>query len=216
MPLDKLKITNIDKPGNSFEVLFNPTFYTFEDGTTWQDQNKNGQRPELQYTGGERTKLSMELFFDTYETGEDVREYTGKVARLLIPTEGNDKRPPKVKLEWGKIKGDIADSTLPFECVLEKLTQKFTLFSGSGLPVRATLNVVFKQFRLPEDELKRNPPRSSFPNQLYTVKAGDTLSGIAATLWKDPAKWRVMAEKNRIDNPRLLATDQALIVPAIR
>jgi hypothetical protein len=215
--MDKLMITNLDT-GKPFTVLFNPTEYSFEDGSTWQDQDRNRQRPELQYTGGERTKLTMELFFDTYETDTDVRAHTSKLVKLLVPTtnQGNDgKRPPLVELSWGKADPDTANSYFPFVCVLEKLTQKFTLFNSSGTPVRATANVTFKQFRLPKDELKRNPQRKSFPYQVYTVRSGDTLSGIAAKSWKDPTRWREIADSNPVENPRLLEAGRTLLIPAI-
>ncbi|HEV2860982.1 MAG TPA: LysM peptidoglycan-binding domain-containing protein [Pyrinomonadaceae bacterium] len=215
MALEKLKIKNVDKPQNSFDVLFNPTEYSFEDGSTWQDQERNRQKPELQYTGGERVKLTMELFFDTYETGEDVRAHTSKLANLLVPKFGDGKRPPVLELSWGQADPSIASAYFPFVCVLEKLTQKFTLFNETGTPVRATANVTFKQFRLPEEELKRNPQRKSFPQRVYTVRSGDTLSGIAAKHWKDPTRWREIADSNPVDNPRLLEPGQTLLIPAI-
>ncbi|MFN0085518.1 MAG: LysM peptidoglycan-binding domain-containing protein [Blastocatellia bacterium] len=215
MALEKLKIKNLDK-GSEVIVLFNPTEYSFEDGSNWQDQGRNGQRPELQYTGGERSKLTMELFFDTYENNEDVRIRTSELAKLLAPTNGDGKRPPKIELRWGGSDPDPARSTFPFTCVLEKLTQKFTLFNEGGTPVRATLNVTFKQFRLPEEELKRNPQRRSFPYMVYTARTGDTLSGIAARHWKDPARWREIADTNSIDNPRLIEAGQTLLLPAIQ
>lgn len=217
MSPEKLIVKNLDN-GDEFPVLFNPTEYSFEDGSNWQDQDRNRQRPELQYTGGQRTTLTMELFFDTYETNEDVRVYTSKLVKLLAPTtnQGNEgKRPPKVQLSWGRADPDVANSYFPFVCVLEKLTQKFTFFNNSGTPVRATLNVTFKQFRLPDEELKRNPQRQSFPYQVYTTRTGDTLSGIASKHWKDPARWREIADSNPVDNPRLIEPGQTLLIPAI-
>jgi len=220
MALEKLTITNLDN-GNVFRVLFNPTEYTLEDASNWQDQERNRQRPELQYTGGERTKLTMELFFDTYEAGQDVRVHTKELVKLLVPTvnQGNEgKRPPKVELKWGGADPDPANSRFPFVCVLEKLTLKYTFFNETGTPVRATANVTFKQFRLPEEELQRNPQRESFPYQVYTVRTGDTLSGIASKHWKEPERWREIADSNRdvIDNPRLLQVGQTLLIPAIK
>jgi LysM repeat protein len=214
--LDKLKVTNLDNK-DEFEVMFNPTEYTFEDSSKWQDQQGKGRRPELQYTGGDRKRLSMELFFDTYEKNEDVRLYTGKLAQLLVVTtdDGNHgKRPPKVQLSWGP--GDTKTATgFPFVCVLETLKQQFVLFTGAGMPVRAKVSVAFKEFELPVDELQREPKRNSFPAQTYTVREGETLSSIAFALWKDPLKWRVIAEANNINNPRILKPGQSLVVPAI-
>jgi Contractile injection system tube protein/LysM domain len=215
MALEKLKIRNVDT-GEQFDVLFNPTEYSIEDSSKWQDQQGNRRRPELQYTGGERKKLTMELFFDTYEQKQDVRTHTGKLAKLLVVSinDGNNgKRPPIVELSWGP--RDPGTGDFPFVCVLESLKQQFTLFTGEGMPVRAKLSVSFKEFRLPVDELQREPRRGSFPAQNYTVKAGETLSGIAAVLWKDPFKWRLLAEANDIDDPRILMPGQLLAVPAI-
>jgi phage protein U len=212
--MPKLQIKNLDN-GDSFNVLFNPTEYTFEDASKWQDQQGQGRRPELQYTGGDRKRLSMELFYDTYEQKEDVRLYTGKLSQLLAVTtdDKNDgRRPPKLELSWGKANKDVG---FPFTCVLESLKQQFTLFDSDGTPVRAKVSVSFKEFELPKDEQQREPRRRSYPEQTYTVREGETLSSIAAALWKDPLKWRELANANGIRNPRILKPGQSLLVPAI-
>lgn len=216
---NKLTIINVDlnqTVKDGFKVQFNPTEYTFEDASKWQEQEGNRRRPELQYTGGERKRLTMELFFDTYELGQDVRElYTGKLAKLLVVTtddQNNGKRPPLLELHWGKANSDTG---FPFKCVIENIKQQFTFFNREGTPVRAKVNVTFKEYELPKDEMKREPRRSSFPTKTYTVREGDTLNSIAAELWKDPAKWRFIADANRIHNPRVLTAGQVLIVPAI-
>jgi LysM repeat protein len=213
--LNKLSIKNLDN-GEEFKVLFNPTEYTFEDSSKWQEQEGNRRGPELQYTGGDRKRLSMELFYDTYEAKEDVRLYTGKLQQLLIVTTdggNNGKRPPLVELSWGQAQSNVG---FPFKCVLESLKQQFTLFTSDGMPVRAKVSVSFKEFELPKEEQQREPRRSSYPAQTYTVREGDSLSGIASAVWNDPSKWRVLAEANEISNPRVLEPGQALIVPAIK
>lgn len=212
--LNKLSIKNLDN-GEEFKVLFNPTEYTFEDSSKWQDQQGNRRRPELQYTGGERKRLSMELFYDTYEAKEDVRLYTGKLQQLLVVTTdngNNGKRPPVVELSWGQAQSNVG---FPFKCVLESLKQQFTLFNSDGMPVRAKVSVSFKEYELPKDEQQREPRRSSYPAQTYTVREGDTLSGIASAVWNDPSKWRRLADVNDISNPRVLEPGQPLIVPPI-
>jgi len=214
MAIDKLTIKNVDN-GDEFKVLFNPTEYTFEDASKWQEQQGNRRRPELQYTGGDRKRLSMELFYDTYEQKEDVRLYTGKLSKLLAVTtddKNNGKRPPTLELSWGKM---TSDTGFPFKCVLESLKQQFTMFTETGMPVRAKCSVSFKEYELPKEEQQREPRRGSYPDQTYTVREGDTLSSIAAALWNDPLKWRQLAEANGIRNPRILKPGQALLVKAI-
>jgi LysM repeat protein len=214
--MDKLKITNLEAKSEpkSFDVLFNPTEYTFEDASKWQEHGTAGWKPELQYVGGDRRKLSMELFYDTYEQKTDVRLYTGKLATLLVVSvdSSDGKRPPKLELSWGQKEGDTG---FPFVCVLESLKQQFTLFTAEGMPVRAKCSVSFKEFVLPKEEQQREPRRQSYPEKTYTVREGDTLSGIAAALWKDPTKWRKLAQANGIRNPRILRAGQSLLVPAI-
>ncbi len=48
----------------------------------------------------------------------------------------------------------------------------------------------------------------------YTVQAGDTLSGIAQTLWGDGALWYRLAQANGLSGASALATGQVLSVPA--
>lgn len=213
--LQKLKITTDLKGANPIEVLFNPTEYTIEDSSKWEDQVRSKQKPELHYTGGERKKLSMELFFDSYEQRQDVRQFTRLIANLMEVDQKMD-RPPVCTIEWGQNTSQPPnDADFPFVGVLESLKQQFVLFSNDGTPVRAKLSVSFKQFRLPEAELKRNPRRQSFPAETYTIIQGDTLSGIATRVWKKPEEWRRLADANQIENPRQLISGQKLIIPPI-
>lgn len=212
-PLEKLKIKNEDT-GEEFFVLFNPTEYSIDDSSTWSDQERQQQKPELHYTGGARKKLSMELFFDTYESKTDVREHTGKIARLLVFNKDKH-RPPVVTLSWGQPPPGGVPADFPLKAVLESLKQQFILFLSNGTPVRAKLSVSFVQFTLPEEELKENEPQSSDHTKSYLVKVGDTLTGIAGLFYKNPRKWRYIANENRITNPRQLEPGQRLTIPRI-
>jgi hypothetical protein len=218
MPLTKLKILNLDKGDNSFDVLFNPTEMTLDEGSSWKEQAKPRHKSELQYGGWQLKSISMELFFDTYEANTDVRNITGNFTKLLIPSfaDGKGKRPAKVNLVWGPADPYPASGMTLVEWVLEKVSQKFTLFTGDGMPVRATLNVTFKEFVSPEKVLQRNPRPHSFPEKSHTVKTGDTIAEVAAKHWEDPTKWRIIAEHNGLDNPRLLEVGKILSLPAIK
>lgn len=211
--LEKLRIKNEDT-GQEFSVLFNPTEYTIDDASKWTDQDRMGQKPELQYTGGDRKKLSMELFFDTYENRADVREHTSRIASLLVFNREMH-RPPKATLSWGTGAPGGPHADFPFTGVLESLKQQFTLFLGDGTPVRAKLTVAFLEFTLPQEELKQNEPNSPDHTKAYVVKAGDTVSGIASIFYRDPRLWRAIAEQNGIENPRMLIPGQTLSIPRI-
>jgi LysM repeat protein len=209
--LEKLQIKNEDT-GEEFAVLFNPTEYTIEDAAKWEDQERMGQAPELHYTGTERKKLTMELFFDTYETRTDVREHTSKIAGLLVFNQ-EVHRPPKVTLSWGQAAPGGPHADFPFTCVLESLKQTFVLFHADGTPARAKLQVSFVEFTLPEEELEENEPRSPDRTKVYIVKQGDTVSGIAAMFYRNPNSWRPIAEANDVEDPRVLEAGALLTIP---
>jgi hypothetical protein len=202
--------------GSRFEVLFNPNEYSVSDGATWSEQSRPSGRPILHYTEGQRSTLSMTLFCDTSETGEDVRTHTRKVAALLKVDQNAD-RPPICTISWGTDPSSQPhDADFPFVGVLKTLRQQFIYFDQNGVPLRARLTVEFTQFELPADEQKRAPRRTSFPEKTYTVISGDTLSSIAGSLWKDPRMWRLIAEENNIENPRKLKPGQTLIIPEVK
>ena len=45
------------------------------------------------------------------------------------------------------------------------------------------------------------------------VRRGDTLAGIAAEVYSDPTKWRVIADANAIENPFVLPAGSKLTLP---
>src|SRR5215475_1670957 len=70
--------------GESFRVMYNPEELKLEQGNTFAEVGIPGLgTPPVQYVRGKARTLSMELFFDTYETGEDVRTRTAPVVQLL-------------------------------------------------------------------------------------------------------------------------------------
>jgi nucleoid-associated protein YgaU len=210
--LEKLKIKNEDTR-EEFSVLFNPSEYSIDASAKWAEQEKRGQKPELQYTGAERKKLAMELFFDTHEARTDVRAHTVKLANLLV-FDKEKHRPPKVTLSWGSAAPGGAFAEFPFTGVLESLKQQFTMFSSNGTPVRAKVSVSFIQFSLTEEELRKNEGHSSDKTKTYLVKQGDTVSDIAGIFYKDPTQWRHIALANDIENPRKLEAGRMLKIPA--
>ena len=230
MALAKLTITPL---GNSriepFKVLYNPTSYSISKSVSWDasgSEDENGRKsnvtlnaPLLQFGGGESRRLTLKLFFDVTDypiiNGEkikDVRKLTDKLVKLTLKERaGNKEQPPPIcRISWG---GSSAQNlTLPFVGVVESLSQDFTLFDSDGRPLRANLDVTFKEFLRPEEDKRRNDPEFT----THTVKRGDTLTSIAAEVLGDPARWRVIADANQLDNPRALETGLTLSIPKIR
>ena len=207
MPLTKAKI--IVEEGNNagtIEVLFNPNEYSLDGSNEYNWEMIPGlDAPVARFISGESTSLSMELFFDTYEQKSDVRVHTGKVARLL-DVDASLHRPPICKFVWG---------SLTFKGVLEEISQKFTMFLDTGIPVRATAQVTFREYENIREQLQETPRESSDRTKQKVLKQGDQLWMIAGEEYRDPGFWREIARANNIDNPRLLETGRNIIVPPL-
>lgn len=213
--LVKATITNLDT-NDSIECLFNPKEYTFTKSNNWSQSKTKGKNvPKLEFNGGNPTDLKVQLFFDTYESGEDVRKkYTNAIWQLAMVNKDKQdpktkkSQPPKCEFRWG--------SMWSFKAVLADITQKFTLFLPDGTPVRATLDVTFRQT---EDEglfPRQNPTSGGLPgHRTRIVKAGETLDWIASQEYGEAKYWRYIAEVNRIDNPFQIKPGLVLQLPPL-
>lgn len=198
-------------------IFFNPNQYTLQKRVNWKESKARGlDLPQVQFDSGGSRTLSLSLQFDSYEntSNKDVRRFTKQIAKLAEVAEGKD-RPPVCTLTWGPTMDAYAG--LPFTGVMESITQKFTMFLEDGTPVRATLDVQFKEVKDPERQLRETRRHRNSPLQARTrvVKQGDSLWSIANEEYKNPARWRPIAEANQIINPRELKPGQVLIIPSV-
>jgi nucleoid-associated protein YgaU len=201
--------------GQAIEALFNPNQLSFNRSVGWQKQGA-AQRdvPELQFTHAEPRTLTLDLFFDTYDTPgaekKDVRKkYTDKVLHLTTVEQHGDKhRPPVCRLRWGS-------TGYFFQGVLEKLDQKFTMFMADGTPVRATLNCTFKEWRTNYEDLNRQNRGSADVAKMRMLRRGDTLSHVAAEEYLDPGLWRPIAVENNVDDPLEIKPGRVLLIPRL-
>ncbi|HUW66767.1 MAG TPA: peptidoglycan-binding protein LysM [Candidatus Nanoarchaeia archaeon] len=200
--MEKAKIHVLEGKGDLkdklIEVMFNPTDYTSTINAKWE----GGMIPT--FTETTFGTLTLNLFFDTYELRADVREDneirisgkkvagTKRIMELAVPTvEGEvTKRPPVCLFSWGKFN---------FKGVVQSVTQKFTMFMSTGIPVRATLTVIMKPVVNAQDIVKLKGVEAC--RKIRQVKQGERLDIIAAEELKDPFLWRKIAELNDIDDP---------------
>ena len=214
MALEKLKIFVEERPGvyaaAPVEVAYNPGELKLDKRANWPRVATVGRdTTHSTFTHGGAYTLAVDLFFDSYEMKEDVRDQTRDIARLLT-VEGSLFRPPRCKLFWGNNRFD------DMQWVLESLSQRFTLFLPGGEPARAILGCSFKEWRSPKEEALTVKRSSHDVAKTRVVKRGESLSSIAAEEYNDPGLWRQIAELNRIHNPRRLAPGLVLAIPPLQ
>jgi LysM repeat protein len=215
--------------GVGHPVMYNPEELKIEQGNQFAEVGIPGLNASpVQYVRGKNRVLTMELFFDTYETGEDVRVHTAPIVALL-DRQPQTLAPPVLLFSLGQVQ---------FRCVLTDAGQRFTMFGRDGTPVRSTMSVRLQEYADVSLEIRQglflgSPTASAVVNKVITplveaaarrlpanaatvvhvVLHGDTLSGIAGVYLGDPARWREIAELNRILDPLSLAPGASLVIP---
>lgn len=197
-----------DERDRRIPLRFNPTDYKLSKSNTFAEIGIPGlESPPLQYVRGGCESLSLEALVDTSDTLEDVRaRYVERLRGLMTP-DSREHAPPVVRFVWGRS---------IFTGVLDKLDVTYQLFRPDGVPLRAKLDISLKEYRSAAVQAM-DPPRSSpTVEKSYVVRRGDTLSSIAAAVYRRPDAWRELARANGITDPRDLRPGQVLTVPRLR
>ena len=210
-----------------YPIQFNPKELSFEKQAQIAEINIPGlDAPIQQFIRGNAEKLTLELFCDTTDDGmganaRSVTEETDKFYQLvkIIPARH---APPVVTFSWNrKFPGDSLDGDwgnqkrYSFTGVVESVRQKFTLFSPEGVPLRATVTLVLREYKPIEEQLDQLGLNSPDRTHSHTLAVGETLSAVAARYYQLPGEWRRIAEANDIEDPRRLEMGRVLTVPAI-
>lgn len=218
---------SVPQPDNRIELVYNPSELTFEKGVQLAEIGIPGlNAPLQQFVRGLAEKLSVELFFDTTESGmaagaKSVTEHTDRIY-ALTRIEPSGHAPPPVTFIWGK---SVTGLNLPagsgsqrregFKGVVESVKHRFTLFSPAGVPLRAIVNLTIREFAPIHEQLARGNPSSPDRTHLHVLREREQLANVAARYYARPGSWREIAESNGIDDPRRLTPGQLLQVPAI-
>jgi nucleoid-associated protein YgaU len=167
------------------------------------------------FNGGQPKTLQVELMFDTYEAGTDVRGVTGKLWHMMKVTPARrdpaTKRsePPHIEFRWGRL--------WSFKAVITSLSEKFTLFLPEGTPVRSVVTLQMLQAEDEEIWPGQNPTSGSREGYaMHQVKEGETIDWIAFLEYGTSTAWRQLAAANNLDDPSRLRPGERLIVPPLK
>ena len=212
----------------SYDVQYNPAELVFEKSAQLAEIQIPGlDAPLQQFIRGNAEKLTMEIFCDSTERGtglgaSSVTKETDKFYQLVKLIPGLH-APPVVTFTWnkqfpgnevGKAWGGAQRRT-SFTGVAESVRSRFTLFSPEGVPLRATLTLVLREWRPIEKQLAKQNPMSPDRTHHHVLRQGDTLSGLAGDYYERPGDWRPILDANGLEDPRRISAGQGLVVPAL-
>jgi len=195
--------------------MFNPFEYTISKSAKYEVTPVTGQNMgETSFQYGEPISISLNLYFDTtdtYSNGQydNVRDYTELLWHMIYVDEDsrdaddNKGKPPRVEFEWG-------DNY--FEGVVTKLSEKLTLFSETGTPLRAEVTIDMQQH---DDSAltaaQAQPDWITTAPKTSTFNAGTRLDLINAVSGTSSGM-RDVAEANGIDDPLNIPNGMDLIL----
>jgi nucleoid-associated protein YgaU len=213
MALEKAVIDVLDgtEVVDQIRVLFNPAEYSIERSNAYKSTSIPGlSGPILQFINGEADVLSMELFIDDYtdRPAAGAKSTDGRLGDLaqLLEIRSGIHAPPVVRFVWGR---------LSFKAIIEKVSRKMTLFHPNGIPARASVNITFKEYRTLPELLREPRLESPDKSKRRVIVGADTLWMMAWREYQDPARWRVIAEANDLDDPRAVKPGDWLVVPPL-
>lgn len=192
------KITNLETK-DDVSFMFNPFEFTLTKNNSWNEKKKIGRNvPKLEFQGGGTVSVKLTLHFDTQSSGGDVRQHTDALWKMMMVSTQNRNEttnkslPPAVAFEWGPVY---------LKAVITDMSQKFTLFSDKGVPLRCAVDVTLKQYAEDGDSQTQIPglPPGQGTTPSTTMTEGQRIDHVNTDM-------RSVSEKNNIDNPLKIPT----------
>ncbi|MEQ9495395.1 MAG: LysM peptidoglycan-binding domain-containing protein [Deltaproteobacteria bacterium] len=203
----------------------NPAEISFEKAVQLAEVNIPGlDSPIVQFVRGRAETLNVELFFDTTDNGmgSDAVPVTRLTDRVyqLVKIRPETHAPPIVTFAWStegfpgsKLDADFGSQKRnDFVCVVERVQQRFTLFSSNGVPLRAILTVALKEYKTLEEQLKELNLKQK-QTKIHQATERDTVARVAASAYGDAGSWRTIAEANDLDDPLDIPPGVPLRIP---
>ena len=191
---------------------YNPEGYTAAKTASWKTSAQpatNGSKP--QYQGVHPTSLDVKILMDLFSIPPlpptlIIDELNLFLAPSPLSMALGVASAPTVMFGWGP-------NIIMEQAIVTKLSvayQRFLL----GVPVRAEATVSLQAVPPPAPLPPTNPTSGGLATRrTCTVVEGDTLASVAYQEYRDPSKWRALAEANRIDDPMRVKPGTTLIVP---
>jgi hypothetical protein len=186
------------KPEDAITVHFNPAslVYTIEAQNPQQSGDNKRRQHAADFTG----KLTMDLQFDTTDTGSDVRKFTTPIAKFMEPSAAANQKsksagshppaPAVLCFEWG---------SYVFNGYMETFKETIDFFSPNGVPLRALVSIGLARQSDVFDTGSKN--YQSNASSLVPTAPGTSATD-AASKGGDDSSARALAAQNGLENPR--------------
>lgn len=187
----------------------------------WQVTNRPKGLGIVEWQGRNPLAIEIPFVIDYYlsnlsDRGVRVERKVSLLEKLCGVGSGN--QPPICIVDSGGVIPHDHTKWKGGRWVIEALSwdREFELRLSTGRRVRCGGTITIRQFVTSRDLLRKigAHDRAKKPSP-YRVKSGDTLSKIANFYYRDPSKWRIIADANHIRDRRHLKVGDKLKIPAL-
>lgn len=200
--------------GSALELPMEPEQISFGNSIHYRDDRQLGSTGgDIRFEKYGPATLSLKFTIDCTGVvegtlpGDSVYDKVNDLADLLYVYNSDGHSPSYVVVTYGE---------LLFKGRLEKMDTKYQLFSSGGVPLRATVSLVFKRFMTGKEERKKFSKQSPDMSRLVTVKEGETLPYLCHRLYGDSLIVREVARFNELDSFRNIPAGTQLLFPPLK
>lgn len=200
--------------GSALELPMEPEQISFGNSIHYRDDRQLGSTGgDIRFEKYGPATLSLKFTIDCTGVvegtlpGDSVYDKVNDLADLLYVYNSDGHSPSYVVVTYGE---------LLFKGRLEKMDMKYQLFSSGGVPLRATVSLVFKRFMTGKEERKKFSKQSPDMSRLVTVKEGETLPYLCHRLYGDSLLVREVARFNELDSFRNIPAGTQLLFPPLK
>ncbi len=218
--LEKMKLTPFKRDktgkeeanGDPYVVMFNPSNFQRKLSISYSNQQVVGSTHSAgEYKQTHPEKLSFDLIIDgTGATGGDKVDVANNIEKFLSVVyvyEGSIHRPNFVRIEFC---GNV------FKCKMDSLDISYNMFYPNGKPMRAKLSCAFSTVLDPEKSEKKKNKQSSDITHKFVLKEGETLAGMANSIYESNDYYIDVALKNDLNNFRKIKSGTELYFPPLK
>jgi hypothetical protein len=178
---------------------FNPQEFTISKTNNWTERETIGLNiPLINFEKGGAQTVTLKIYFDTVESGKDVRTLTAPLWKMTMVDESSENsvtgkgQPPPVAFAWG---------SLYFRAVVTSISETLNLFSDKGVALRSEISISLQQYadEAPASQTGASGGGQAAPNTTV-VQSGDRIDTASNSL-SGSSDWRQTASKNNVDDP---------------
>lgn len=214
--LDKVRILafkdkELHSKSGDYTLQINPETYAHNSQTWYACATGADTAGSMQKFRSYRPEtLSFEFYLDATGPIPGVKDVAKEIKALrdvVYDYHGAIHGPYYLKVLWGK---------LAFKCVLNSLNVTYELFDPSGKPLRAKLNIDFKQHETTQDLARRGDKKSADLTHAELVIDGDTLPLLSERVYRRPDLYFNIARANDLNDIMSLDPGTQLHLPPAR